>query len=163
MKKNIAMVFAALLLLGSCASSNQFNGTMTGSMLGGVFGSSIGGLFGGPRGHDSGTLVGMVIGGVVGAAATALQTSGTKAGISRNDQYDETDVDSYNRHGSASSRRSETGVASSRAAAMEEEYKDLKVENLRFVDANNNRTIDAGERSRIEFELYNRGTETILS
>ena len=167
MKKNVCIVAVVLFLLSSCASSNQFNGTVTGSMLGSVFGSSIGGLLGGPRGNDAGTMIGMVIGGAVGAAATAPRTQKSTDVSTRSDEYgyeNNRDVDEYNRHSRNSETANDTYQSQNSAEqTLETEYRDLQIENLRFVDDNNNRTIDAGERSKIEFELYNRGTETVYN
>ena len=148
MKKTTILLLAIGLTMGSCTSGEQFHGVMAGGMLGGVFGSSIGGLLEGPRGSHAGNIVGTVIGGAVGAAATAPKTQ--RKGSSRND---DDGIDSYN-------RRSKTQSASE-ARSIKQEYSDLQIENLRFIDDNNNRIIDAGESCKIEFEIHNKGNATI--
>ena len=70
MKKICIYSLSALLLFGSCTSSDQFGAAAGGGILGGIFGSAIGGLMGGPRGSDAGTVIGMVTGAALGVAAT---------------------------------------------------------------------------------------------
>lgn len=149
-----------MMALTGCQSSNQFAGAMTGSMLGGIFGSSIGGLLNGPRGSDAGNAIGMIIGGVAGAAVTAPH-DGSRQKASRSDDYsyDEAETPSTSRRPAQSQQQS----VESRSQALMEEYKDLTVEQLIFVDANHNRTIDAGERCKITFEIHNNGTETLYN
>lgn len=139
----ICMLFAAIL--SGCQSSSQFQGLYMGSVLGGVFGSSIGGIMGGRRGSDAGSAVGMIIGGAAGAAAMTPKSKSEKG---MNSQVDE--VDEYNRH---SSKKSSSSVA----VNVPEELKSLEIENLRFIDANNNHCINAGERGQLVFEIHNVG------
>ncbi len=134
----------------SCSSPNQMNGVFTGGMLGGIFGSSIGGIIDGPRGHDAGNLVGMVVGGVVGAAVTAPPTNK----VSRYDTYD-----TYGNP--RKSKKHSAEIPSAAEQRMAEEYDNLSIENLCFIDKNNNHAIDAGEHAKIQFEIKNNGTKRL--
>lgn len=135
-------------MLSSCQTPEQFGAATTGGFFGGIFGSAIGGLFGGPRGADAGTLIGMVTGAAVGAAVTSPEAREYR-------DYDYTS-DSYSRR-----RNIEYSTHSREAEEMGREYANLEVENLRFVDANSNKTIDAGENCRLVFEIKNKGANTI--
>ena len=41
------------------------------------------------------------------------------------------------------------------------EFAKVEIQNLRFIDGNNNQAIDAGENSKIAFEVKNNGSHTI--
>lgn len=138
MKKiTLAAMSAALIMMSSCSSSNQFYGAATGASLGGLFGSAIGGISGGPRGHDMGTVLGMAVGAAVGAAATAPKTQDREYRSSDyNYDYDYSD---YRRNSSYSP------------------FADIEIENVRFVESNNNECIDAGEHAKLTFVMRNHG------
>ena len=53
--------------------------------------------------------------------------------------------------------------AEAAAPAVPDGYRDLQIENLRFVDKNSNRTIDAGERAKLVFEIRNAGPTTVYN
>ena len=153
MRKVVCMCVTAVLLFSNCTSSEQASGVFAGGMLGGLFGSSIGGIIDGPRGHDAGSLLGMVVGGAVGAAATAPKSVTERRPSRRSYDYD---TDAYNRHAPSDNMRK-------RADELSAEYANLSVENLRFIDANNNHAIDAGERCKLVFEIRNNGTHTLYN
>ena len=92
-KTTFVGMVAALMMLTSCQSMNQFYGTATGASLGGLFGSAIGGIADGRRGSDLGTVVGMAVGGIVGAAATAPKTD--SGNYRSSDYYYDYDRDDY--------------------------------------------------------------------
>ena len=151
MKKHLIVVGILIvsLLLSSCSSSQQIQGAMTGSMLGGIFGSSIGTLMEGHRGYHKGQALGILIGGAVGAAAASPENK--SANISR---YDERPL-----------RRNYREIQETSEVAdinrLKSEYAQLSVENLRFIDSNNNRAIDANEHCQLVFEIFNRGSSTL--
>ncbi len=142
MKKTmIAALGAAMILMTSCASSNQFYGTMTGASVGGMFGSAIGSITGGWHGRSVGTVVGMAVGGAVGAAATAPKT---KDGNYRSS-------DNYNTY-----ERDDYRINNDRSP-----FADIEIQNLRYVDENNNGSIDAGEHAKLVFEIRNTGRDYV--
>lgn len=120
---------------------NQFYGTATGASLGGLFGSAIGGIADGPRGHDMGTVVGMAIGGIIGAAATAPKTD--DGNYRSSDYYYDYGTDDYRENNYYSP------------------FANIEIEELRFVDENNNRALDAGEHARLVFIIRNMGRDYV--
>lgn len=137
-KKTIfAGLMASALLLSSCQSIGQFYGATTGASIGGMFGSAIGGIADGPRGSDMGTVVGMAIGGIIGAAATAPRTD--DGNYRSSDYYYDYDMDDYRQNNAYSP------------------YASIEIDELRFVDENNNRALDAEEHAKLVFIIRNTG------
>ena len=133
-----------------------------GSSLGGIFGSSIGGIMDGPRGADAGRALGMIIGGAAGAAATApKQQKQTQVG--RYDEYtQERSVDEYNRRSSSVNRRSAT-IDRQTGISVPDGYEALQIEDLRFMDQNNDHRLNANERAKLVFEIRNTGSRTLYN
>ncbi len=141
-KKTVfAGLLASVLLLSSCQSMGQFYGTATGASIGGIFGSAIGGMADGPRGHDLGTVVGMAVGGIIGAAATAPKTD--DGNYRSSDYYYDYGVDDYRQNNSYSP------------------FVNIEIEELRFVDENNNRALDANEHAKLVFIMRNTGRDYV--
>ena len=142
---NKKIVFAGLmasaLMLSSCQSIGQFYGASTGATIGGMFGSAIGGIADGPRGSDMGTVVGMAIGGIIGAAATAPRTD--DGNYRSSDYYYDYDMDDYRQNNSYSP------------------YANIVIEELRFVDENDNRALDGGEHAKLVFIMRNTGRDYV--
>ena len=142
---NKKTVFAGLmvsaLMLSSCQSMHQFYGATTGASIGGMFGSAIGGIADGPRGSDMGTVVGMAIGGIIGAAATAPKTD--DGNYRSSDYYYEYGRDDYRQNNAYSP------------------YASIEIEELRFVDENNNSTLDANEHAKLVFIMRNTGRDYV--
>ena len=142
MKKTVFLgLTATALLMSSCQSMSQFYGAATGASLGGMFGSAIGGIADGPRGSDLGTVVGMAVGGMIGAAATAPKTD--DGNYRSSDYYYDYDMDDYRQNNAYSP------------------YASLDIEELRFVDDNNNRALDAEEHARLVFIIRNTGRDYV--
>lgn len=141
-KKTVfAGLMASALLLSSCQSMSQFYGATTGASIGGMFGSAIGGIADGPRGSDMGTVVGMAIGGIIGAAATAPRTD--DGNYRSSDYYYEYGSDDYRQNNSYSP------------------YVNIEIAELRFVDENNNRALDANEHAKLVFIMRNTGRDYV--
>ncbi len=141
-KKTVfAGVVASVMLLSSCQSMNQFYGVTTGASIGGMFGSAIGGIADGPRGSDMGTVVGMAIGGIIGAAATAPKTN--DGNYRSSDYYYDYDMDDYRQNNAYSP------------------FANIEIEELRFVDENNNRALDAEEHAKLVFIMRNTGRDYV--
>lgn len=142
MKKTVFIaLMTSALVLTSCQSMNQFYGAATGASLGGMFGSAIGGLADGPRGHDLGRVAGMAIGGIIGAAATAPQTE--DGNYRSSDYYYDYDRDDYRQNNAYSP------------------YVNIEIDELRFVDENNNGALDAGEHAKLVFIMRNTGRDYV--
>lgn len=142
---NKKTVFAGLmvltLMLSGCQSMNQFYGAATGASIGGMFGSAIGGISDGRRGSDLGTVVGMAVGGIIGAAATAPKTE--DGNYRSSDYYYDYDMDDYRQNNAYSP------------------YVNIEIEELRFVDENNNRALDANEHAKLVFIMRNTGRDYV--
>ena len=134
-------VVASVMLLSSCQSMNQFYGVTTGASIGGMFGSAIGGIADGPRGSDMGAVVGMAIGGIIGAAATAPKTN--DGNYRSSDYYYDYDMDDYRQNNAYSP------------------FANIEIEELRFVDENNNRALDAEEHAKLVFIMRNTGRDYV--
>ena len=142
MKKTVFVtLMATALLLSSCQSMSQFYGAATGASIGGMFGSAIGGIADGPRGSDLGTVAGMAIGGIIGAAATAPKTD--NGNYRSSDYYYDYDIDDYRQNNAYSP------------------YVNIEIEELRFVDDNNNRALDAEEHAKLVFIMRNVGRDYV--
>ena len=120
---------------------NQFYGVTTGASIGGMFGSAIGGIADGPRGSDMGTVVCMAIGGIIGAAATAPKTD--DGNYRSSDYYYDYDMDDYRQNNAYSP------------------YVNIEIAELRFVDENNNRALDANEHAKLVFIMRNTGRDYV--
>ena len=142
MKKTVFVALTATaLLMSSCQTMNQFYGATTGAYIGGIFGSAIGGMADGPRGSDLGTVAGMAIGGIIGAAATAPKTDD---GNYRSSDYNyDYDMDDYRENNFYSP------------------FASIEIEELRFVDENNNHILDADERAKLVFIMRNTGRDYV--
>ena len=163
MKKTLTIGVSALLLLSSCSSSQQVAGVFTGASLGGIFGSAIGGLMSGPRGSDAGTALGMIVGGAAGAAITAPRDNNESA-ADRTD-YDRNAYSPYNDTYKNPTRREQYSrnnpdeYYTYRTSLIE----GLQIENIRFIDDNHDQVLQPGERGKIIFNIYNRGTQTLYN
>lgn len=167
MNKNCFLTaFVCSSMLFSSCSNSQFSTILSSSSVGGMLGSSIGGVMNGPRGADKGTIAGMVIGGAVGAAVTthnnAKRSAPASPERSRNsndageDTYaysanNEVQFDSYNK------------PSYNVPKAASSDLQCLEVSNLHFIDSNNNRKLDNGEKAYIVFDIYNRGSKTLYN
>ena len=142
MKKTVFVALTATaLLMSSCQSMSQFYGATTGASIGGMFGSAIGGIADGPRGSDMGTVVGMAIGGIIGAAATAPKTD--DGNYRSSDYYYDYGRDDYRQNNAYSP------------------YANIEIEELRFVDENNNQALDADEHAKLVFIMRNTGRDYV--
>ena len=88
-----------------------------------------------------GTVVGMAIGGIIGAAATAPKTD--DGNYRSSDYYYDYDMDDYRENNAYSP------------------FANIEIEELRFVDDNNNRALDAGEHARLVFIMRNTGRDYV--
>lgn len=142
MKKTLFVALTGTaLLMSSCQTMNQFYGATTGAYIGGIFGSAIGGMADGPRGSDLGTVAGMAIGGIIGAAATAPKTD--DGNYRSSDYYYDYDMDDYRENNSYSP------------------YANIEIEELRFIDENNNHILDADEHAKLVFIMRNTGRDYV--
>lgn len=140
MKKLIVYMVLPAFLLSSCGTGRLSGGdpgaVMAGAYIGGSVGSAIGGIVGdnnhGWRGGYRGSAIGSIVGTIAGAAiGNAI---------------------------SASRQKEEQPPQLQQPIVS---VPDLKIRNIRFIDDNRNHVIDAGESSKIVFEVVNEGRTTI--
>ncbi len=146
----LVLLFSTLLLIG-CATGRvgSPSGVYAGASIGGTLGNAVGGLIGesnggwrgGYRGSAIGTIVGTIAGAAVGNALTTPRDE-------KDSYYPETRMRMY----------SKSNVERTRPY-IRESLTHLKVRNIRFIDDSRTRSINAGESSKVIFEVMNEGNE----
>lgn len=155
MKKQLTVILLSALILSGCASGRMGNPSAiaAGASIGGSLGNAVGGIIGennrgwrgGYRGSAIGTIVGTIAGAAVGSALTAPREEKTDVYIPRTpreDVYMDSPSNSYKQR----------PVAQKPAAT-------LRLRKIRFIDDSRNQAIDAGENSKVVFEIMNEGQE----
>jgi len=157
MRKQIAMLLlSTLLLLSGCATGRMGdpNATFAGASIGGSLGNAVGGLIGennngwrgGYRGSAIGTIIGTIAGAAIGNALTTPQEE------SANDTYiPDTRNEMYSRPNITERPR------------VQQPSNLLRLRNIRFIDDGRNQAIDAGENSKVIFEVMNEGQRPAYS
>ncbi|MBR6286793.1 MAG: hypothetical protein IKR18_07395 [Bacteroidaceae bacterium] len=155
MKYFVLTLAGSAMLLSACGTYTGA-GAVTGAHLGSLFGSAVGGLAGGHHGYHVGTLVGMAGGAVVGAAVGS-------AADKKSEIYEYND-DYYNGSYSASPARTYT-PSTYRGEGYEAPGRynsEMQIRNVRFVDANMDNVLVAGEDSKLIFEVMNTSDKTLF-
>lgn len=149
--KLFLLLLPCLLFTGCYGPDRQLAGTMIGANLGGTVGGAIGARSGGFAGDVFGTIIGTVAGAAIGSAVTA--PSPEEREYNRDEEYydatREQRTPRYERREAGSLRESTRELAA------------LKVRNLRFIDGNRNRIINANETCQLLFEVYNSGDDVL--
>ena len=150
MKKQITVILLSALILSGCASGRMGNpgAIMTGASIGGSLGGSIGGLIGdnnhGWRGGYRGSAIGNIVG-TIGNALTAPRQEPIEE-----DAYipevREVRVRKYKKQ-----------------PQVQRPLTQLKLRRIRFIDDNRSHVIDAGENSKIIFEIMNEGRNPVYN
>lgn len=132
--KKLVLLLLMIPLLTSCYTTRMSGSpaaVSAGASIGGVLGSIVGSRAGGYTGSQFGSLIGTVAGAAVGNAITTPRKENT---ISH-------------------PLRSEEGVQPESYYAPS----GLQITNIRFIDENRNQAIDAGESSKLIFDISNNG------
>ena len=144
MKKQLTVILLSALIVSGCASGRMGNpgAIMAGASIGGSLGSSIGGLIGdnnhGWRGGYRGSAIGNIVGTIAGAAIGNALTA------PRQEQIEE---DAY----------------IPEVREVQQPISQLKLRKIRFIDDNRSHVIDAGENSKIIFEIMNEGRNPVYN
>ena len=146
MKKVSIWIVSVALLVSSCGTYAG-QGAYAGASFGSVLGSAIGGISGGWRGSDIGTVVGMAGGAAVGAA---IGSAADKKQQERMDGY-------YNRP-----EQRERQYARVQPVPNNKVSNDIIIRHARFIDANNDGILKAGEECKITFEIMNHTNHTLF-
>ena len=139
MKKQITVILLSALILSGCASGRMGNpgAIMAGASIGGSLGGSIGGLIG--------NIVGTIAGAAIGNALTAP----------RQEQIEE---DAY-----IPEVREVRVRKYKKQPQVQRPLTQLKLRRIRFIDDNRSHVIDAGENSKIIFEIMNEGRNPVYN
>lgn len=155
MKKQLTVILLSALIVSGCASGRMGNAgaIMAGASIGGTLGSSIGGLIGdnnrGWRGGYRGSAIGNIVGTIAGAAIGNALTAPKQEPIEEDayiPEVREVRVQKNKRHTQARPPLSP-----------------LKLRRIRFIDDNRNHVIDAGENSKVIFEIMNEGRNPVYN
>ena len=145
MKKQITVILLSALILSGCASGRMGNpgAIMAGASIGGSLGGSIGGLIGdnnhGWRGGYRGSAIGNIVGTIAGAAIGNALTAPRQEPIEEDayiPEVREVRVRKYKKQ-----------------PQVQRPLTQLKLRRIRFIDDNRSHVIDAGENSKIIFEI----------
>jgi hypothetical protein len=139
MKKSVIVLVLLVGMTSSCtyqSMSGSPAAVSAGASIGGLVGSIVGDNADGWRGSQFGALIGTIAGAAIGNAVTTPRNNGR---INRDEDY------IYNEEGY--NRREYTEARS-----------DISIQNIRFIDENRDHVIEAGENSKLVFDLVNEGS-----
>lgn len=154
MKKQLTVFLLSVLLLSGCASGRMGNpgAIVAGASIGGSLGGSIGGLIGdnnrGWRGGYRGSAIGNIVGTIAGAAIGSALTAPRQEPIEDNAYVPEV---------------REVRVQKYKKQSVQQPVSQLKLRRIRFIDDNRSHVIDAGENSKIIFEIMNEGRKPVYN
>ncbi len=154
MKKQLTVVLLSVLLLSGCASGRMGNpgAIVAGASIGGSLGGSIGGLIGdnnrGWRGGYRGSAIGNIVGTIAGAAIGSALTAPRQEPIEDDAYVPEV---------------REVRVQKYKKQSVQQPVSQLKLRRIRFIDDNRSHVIDAGENSKIIFEIMNEGRKPVYN
>lgn len=139
MKKSVIVLVLLVGMASSCTYQSMTGSpaaVSAGAAIGGMVGSIVGDNADGWRGSQFGALIGTIAGAAIGNAVATPRNNGR---INRDEDY------IYNEEGY--NRREYTEARS-----------DISIQNIRFIDENRDHVIEAGENSKLVFDLVNEGS-----
>ena len=154
MKKQLTVFLLSVLLLSGCASGRMGNpgAIVAGASIGGSLGGSIGGLIGdnnrGWRGGYRGSAIGNIVGTIAGAAIGSALTAPRQEPIEDDAYVPEV---------------REVRVQKYKKQQVQQPVSQLKLRRIRFIDDNRGHVIDAGENSKIIFEIMNEDRKPVYN
>ena len=154
MKKQLTVFLLSVLLLSGCASGRMGNpgAIVAGASIGGSLGGSIGGLIGdnnrGWRGGYRGSAIGNIVGTIAGAAIGSAVTAPRQEPIEDDAYVPEV---------------REVRVQKYKKQPVRQPVSQLKLRRIRFIDDNRSHVIDAGENSKIIFEIMNEDRKPVYN
>ena len=154
MKKQLTVFLLSVLLLSGCASGRMGNpgAIVAGASIGGSLGGSIGGLIGdnnrGWRGGYRGSAIGNIVGTIAGAAIGSALTAPRQEPIEDDAYVPEV---------------REVRVQKYKKQSVQQPVSQLKLRRIRFIDDNRSHVFDAGENSKIIFEIMNEGRKPVYN
>ena len=154
MKKQLTVFLLSVLLLSGCTSGRMGNpgAIVAGASIGGSLGGSIGGLIGdnnrGWRGGYRGSAIGNIVGTIAGAAIGSALTAPRQEPIEDDAYVPEV---------------REVRVQKYKKQPVRQPVSQLKLRRIRFIDDNRSHVIDAGENSKIIFEIMNEDRKPVYN
>ena len=154
MKKQLTVFLLSVLLLSGCASGRMGNpgAIVAGASIGGSLGGSIGGLIGdnnrGWRGGYRGSAIVNIVGTIAGAAIGSALTAPRQEPIEDDAYVPEV---------------REVRVQKYKKQPVRQPVSQLKLRRIRFIDDNRSHVIDAGENSKIIFEIMNEDRKPVYN
>ena len=154
MKKQLTVFLLSVLLLSGCASGRMGNpgAIVAGASIGGSLGGSIGGLIGdnnrGWRGGYRGSAIGNIVGTIAGAAIGSALTAPRQEPIEDDAYVPEV---------------REVRVQKYKKQPVRQPVSQLKLRRIRFIDDNRGHVIDAGENSKIIYEIMNEDRKPVYN
>ena len=154
MKKQLTVFLLSVLLLSGGASGRMGNpgAIVAGASIGGSLGGSIGGLIGdnnrGWRGGYRGSAIGNIVGTIAGAAIGSALTAPRQEPIEDDAYVPEV---------------REVRVQKYKKQPVQQPVSQLKLRRIRFIDDNRSHVIDAGENSKIIFEIMNEDRKPVYN
>ena len=154
MRKQLTVFLLSVLLLSGCASGRMGNpgAIVAGASIGGSLGGSIGGLIGdnnrGWRGGYRGSAIGNIVGTIAGAAIGSALTAPRQEPIEDDAYVPEV---------------REVRVQKYKKQPVQQPVSQLKLRRIRFIDDNRSHVIDAGENSKIIFEIMNEDRKPVYN
>ena len=154
MKKQLTVFLLSVLLLSGCASGRMGNpgAIVAGASIRGSLGGSIGGLIGdnsrGWRGGYRGSAIGNIVGTIAGAAIGSALTAPRQEPIEDDAYVPEV---------------REVRVQKYKKQPVQQPVSQLKLRRIRFIDDNRSHVIDAGENSKIIFEIMNEDRKPVYN
>ena len=154
MKKQLTVFLLSVLLLSGCASGRMGNpgAIVAGASIGGSLGGSIGGLIGdnnrGWRGGYRGSAIGNIVGTIAGAAIGSALTAPRQEPIEDDAYVPEV---------------REVRVQKYKKQPVQQPVSQLKLRRIGFIDDNRSHVIDAGENSKIIFEIMNEDRKPVYN
>ena len=154
MRKQLTVFLLSVLLLSGCASGRMGNpgAIVAGASIGGSLGGSIGGLIGdnnrGWRGGYRGSAIGNIVGTIAGAAIGSALTAPRQEPIEDDAYVPEV---------------REVRVQKYKKQQVQQPVSQLKLRRIRFIDDNRSHVIDAGENSKIIFEIMNEDRKPVYN
>ena len=154
MKKQLTVILLSALIVSGCGSGRMGNpgAIMAGASIGGSLGGSIGGLIGdnnrGWRGGYRGSAIGNIVGTIAGAAIGSALTAPRQEPIEDDAYVHEV---------------REVRVQKYKKQPVQQPVSQLKLRRIRFIDDNRSHVIDAGENSKIIFEIMNEDRKPVYN
>lgn len=151
MKKQAVIVLSFALLLSGCATGRMGDpgAILVGASIGGALGSATGSIIGDDhygwrgsyRGSAIGTIVGTIAGAAIGSALTAPKQNPDDYAYIPEIRSDE--------------------APRYQNSKVKQSFAQLRIRNIRFIDDSRRRTINAGESSKVIFEIMNEGKTAV--